>query len=528
MNDLFNPDVLNCIANLSNDEVFTSPELANKMLDLLPEKLWHDKNVKFLDPFTKSGVFLREIAKRLLEGLKNDIPDLQERIDHIMHNQLYGIAITELTSLLARRSLYCSKYPNCKYSVSRFDTVEGNIRFKRVEHTWKDGKCIFRGASKSEYDRGKELETHAYEWIHVNNPKEILNMKFDVIIGNPPYQLNVGNEGGNSSKAKAIYHQFVEQAMKLQPKYLSMIIPSRWMTRSTEGISDEWIDEMLNNNKIKVLHDYLDASDCFPGVEIKGGVCYFLWESSYEGKCSYFLHKVDGTIKENYDYLDSKGAGIVIRDINALEILNKIIKVEGDYFKYEYKNFSYLVSPKDYFTNKITLTSGWKGYSDCLKEEYSIKYYLNKNIHKKNFGWVKKSDISKNHQSINLHKVYIPAAGGSGTDSIILGNPFYGEPNSVCSQTYLVIGYNQDKMKLNKEICENIISYIKTRFFRYMVSVKKRTQNGPRGVYQFVPMQDFSKPWTDEELYKKYNLSAEEITFIESMIKPMSGDDVDE
>ena len=237
MNDLFNPDVLNCIANLSNDEVFTSPELANKMLDLLPEELWHDKNAKFLDPFTKSGVFLREIAKRLLEGLKDEIPDLQERRDHIMHNQLYGLAITELTSLLARRSLYCSKYPNCKYSVSRFDNVEGNIRFKRVEHTWKDGKCIFCGASKSEYDRGKELETHAYEWIHVNNPKEILNMKFDVIIGNPPYQ-----EMGNNKK---LYPLFYVNALSMG-ECVEMIFPTAWQEpKNTNGL------QLTNTKEIK-------------------------------------------------------------------------------------------------------------------------------------------------------------------------------------------------------------------------------------------------------------------------------------
>ncbi len=150
-----------------------------------------------------------------------------------------------------------------------------------------------------------------------------------------------------------------------------------------------------------------------------------------------------------------------------------------------------------------------------------IKYYLNKNIHKREYAWIAEEQIPKNISAKNLHKVYIPAAGGSGTDSQILGIPFYGEPNSVCSQTYLVIGYDVTKHKLTQQECENIITYIKTRFFRYLVSVKKKTQNGPRGVYQFVPMQDFSKPWTDEELYKKYNLSAEEIQFIESMIRSM-------
>lgn len=127
--NMYNPDVLTCLANLSNDEVFTPPEVANRMLDMLPEELWHDSSATFLDPACKSGVFLREIAKRLIEGLKEEIPDLQERIDRIFHKQLYGIAITELTSLLSRRSVYCSKYPNSKYSITLFEDTSGNIRY---------------------------------------------------------------------------------------------------------------------------------------------------------------------------------------------------------------------------------------------------------------------------------------------------------------------------------------------------------------------------------------------------------------
>ena len=520
--NVYNPDVLSCIANLSNDEVFTPPELANRIIDMLPQELFENPDTTFLDPCCKSGVFLREIAKRLIKGLEQQIPDLEKRIEHIFSKQLFGIAITELTSLLSRRSVYCSKYPSSEFSAYRFpeDKPQGNIIYQRIKHTWKDGRCIYCGASQSEYDRGAELETHAYQFIHNIDVNKVFNMKFDVIIGNPPYQLAVGNEGGNAAKAKAIYHLFVDSAIKLNPIYICMILPSRWMTKSTEGIPEEWIDSMIKCNRFQTIHDFPNANDCFPGVDIMGGVNYFLWNSGYNGKCHYYYHNSSNNIvQERFDYLDSLNAGIVIRDPVAYSIISKVVAIEHTYFYNLDDNFSGLVSPKDYFTNKQLLTSSWKGFSKIKEGNYNIRYYLNKSIHKNEYGWIKLSDIPKNIKSKDLHKVYIPAANGS--QEIVLGAPFYGEPDSVCSQTYLVIGYDPIKHNFNKKTCENIISYIKTRFFRYLVSIKKRTQNGPRGVYQFVPLQDFSKSWTDEKLYAKYGLTEEEIAFIESMIRPM-------
>jgi len=275
MSDLYtsayNPDVLSCLANLSNDEVFTPPHIVNQMLDMLPQELFKDKNSKFLDPATKSGVFLREIAKRLLEGLKDEIPDLQKRIDHIFQNQLYGIAITEMTSLLSRRSVYCSKYPNSKYSITSFNDVVGNIRYKRINHKFSKNKCIYCGANSLEYSRDISLENYAYELIHNTNPNEVINMKFDVIIGNPPYQLSDG--GGMGSSALPIYQKFVQQSLKLKPKYLSMIIPARWYTGG-RGL-DDFRDLFLNDKSLRVIHDFLNEKDCFPSVTIKGGVCYW-------------------------------------------------------------------------------------------------------------------------------------------------------------------------------------------------------------------------------------------------------------
>jgi len=401
----YNPDVLSCLANLSNDEVFTPPDIVNKMLDMLPQELFNDPNTTFLDPACKSGVFLREIAKRLLTGLESKNPDLQERIDHIFKKQLFGIAITEMTSLLSRRSVYCSKYPNSKYSITQFDDSEGNIRFKRIKHVWKGEKCVFCGANRKEYERDDTLETHAYEFIHTINSEEIFNMKFDVIIGNPPYQFGVGNDGGNSSKARAIYHYFVSQAKKLNPTYLCMITPSRWMTRSVEGISDEWIDEMMNDRQIKEMHDFLDASDIFAGTPPKGGVNYFLWERGYNGKCKYILYKSasDDSPTSKFDYLNARNVGIVIRDINALSILDKIEKVEDAYAINDTKNFSSFVSPKDFFTNKEVLTSSWKDYSTTKNSTYDIKYYLNKNIHKIEYGWISSMIVPKNEKSLKLN-----------------------------------------------------------------------------------------------------------------------------
>jgi site-specific DNA-methyltransferase (adenine-specific) len=302
-----NPDVLTCIANLSNDEVFTPPEFANRMLDTLADawakghggaNIWADPTVRFLDPFTKSGVFLREITTRLIAGLAEQMPDLQERVDHILTEQVFGIGITTLTALLARRSLYCSKFANGEHSVAKSFTSEaGNVWFERIEHRWSEAKCTFCGAPRELFNRPPPLDNHAYAFIHTNDIKARIaelfgaDMQFDVVLGNPPYQMT-GGAGGTSDSS--IYHLFVEQAFNLEPRYVSMVVPSRWMAGG-RGM-DEFRAEMLSSNKLATIVDFPVSRDVFPGVEVKGGICFFLWDREHDGRTNVTTIRGDDTL----------------------------------------------------------------------------------------------------------------------------------------------------------------------------------------------------------------------------------------
>lgn len=494
----YNPDVLSCLANLSNDEVFTPPQIANAMLDLLPQELFRDPNAKFLDPAAKTGVFLREIAKRLIVGLEDQIPDLQERLDHIFHEQIYGIAMTEITSLLSRRSLYCSKYPNGRYSVTPFDSVQGNVRFKNTRHRWKNGRCVFCGASESQYQRDDGLETHAYEFIHTIHPEEIWNMKFDVIIGNPPYQLNTGT---TSAQAIPLYQLFVQQAKKLNPRYLSMIIQSRWFAGGMKQLED-FRNEMRKDKRLRVLVDYANAKECFPQNSIGGGVCYFLWDRDHPGICK-VTNINGGSTNEMERYLDE--FSVIVRYNDAVEIVRKTSKEES------IDNYVSPISP-------FGLSTKIRGVKQ-KDEGHSVRIFSSEGI-----SYLSKEEVTKGQKYYGKYKVLVSQtgaehAGEPGKDGkyrVLTSSMQVLAPSDVCTHSYLVLGPLD-----TVEEAANLLGYLKTKFVRFLLLQAMTSIHLTKATFCFVPSQDFTKAWSDADLYAKYGLTDEEIAFIESTIKPM-------
>lgn len=498
----YNPDVLTCLANLSNDEVFTPPTVVNQMLDMLPAELFRSSKTKFLDPVSKSGVFLREIAKRLMIGLEEEIPDVRERANHIFTKQLYGMAITELTSLISRRSVYCSKAANGKYSLcSEFDDEQGNIRYRNIEHTFDGGKCMYCGAAISVFGKKarKDLESHAYEFIHTDKPEKIFkNMKFDVIIGNPPYQLDTG---GSGRQAKPLYNLFVEQAKKLNPRFLAMIIPARWYAGGM-GL-DEFRQSMMHDHHIKYLVDYANAKDCFPQNSISGGVCYFLRDVTYNGKCKFISRNKFGE-NERERYLDE--FSVIVRYNTAISIIHKVREQKQPTMVSQISAISPFALPSD-FRGEEKEFSG------------SVKLHCSKGIQ-----YISPTKVEKGKEWIGKYKVLISQTGAEhanepssdGRFRVLTSSMKTIGKDGVCTHSYILASKFTEKKH-----ADNLVSYLKTNFVRFLLLQCVTSIHISRSVFEFVPLQDFSRPWTDAMLYEKYGLTEDEIAFIESMIRPM-------
>ena len=504
-----NPDVLTCIANLSNDEVFTPPEFANRMLDTLTEawaanhqgaNLWADPAVTFLDPCTKSGVFLREITRRLTEGLAAKMPNLEKRVTHILTKQVFGIGITQITSLLARRSVYCSRHADGKHSIAKaFGNDAGNIWFQRMEHTWDGEKCRFCGAGKSVFDRAPGLETHAYAFIHTDNIKARLAelfgkpMQFDVIIGNPPYQLE---DGGFGTSAAPIYQLFVEQALALEPRYAVFVTPSRWMAGG-KGL-DEYREQMLSDKRLRKIVDYPKLYEAFPGVKIRGGISYFLWERDSNGPCAVetvWDGQPTGPAVERY----LNTYDILVRRNEAVPILEKVRAKKEP-------TLNQRVSSGKPFGFRTF----FHGKPDSKNLKKALKLFGSQKI-----TWIERKEVTVNPEWIDKWKVLMTAVQGTSAaiETKFLSKPIIAEPGTACTETYLVAGRFDSEVE-----AANYAKYLRTRFVRFLVSLRKATQHATRDVYSFVPDLPLDQEWTDANLYKLYGLTKEEIAFIESQV----------
>jgi superfamily II DNA or RNA helicase len=442
------------------------------------------ENAKILEINSKTGLYPLYVAysfyKQRMEGMSDDDwePDeCRQFWDEVIRDNVYVICKTPMAKSITRRTLcgYGSTPCNAHY----FKNLVSDL--------------------KNEPEKFKSKVLKGSTW-----KKDVNKMKFDAVVGNPPYQANLGG-----ASALPVYHYFVLNAKELKPKYISMITPARWFNTGT-GL-DSFREEMLHDTHISVLHDFIDATECFTNVEIKGGIEFFLWDKSYDGKCNITTHK-NGAVVKSLRYLVEEGMDSYIRNSHLISLLNKVKEKKEP-------SFADLISSRDPFGYDIRLPGSMKvaphKYSLEESEIDYIKFYYN-GWRKEGIGYVTLDSVNANKELIDKYKILIPKAWGTGREGKDWLKPFIVSPPSVCTETYLVVGGYD-----NIELAQNVVSYMQTKLFHVLVSLLKISQNAAKGVYQLVPQQDFSKPWTDEELYAKYGLTDEEIAFIESTIKPM-------
>lgn len=548
-----NFDILETITNVGNDEVFTPRKTCSMILDALPTEVWHNPDYKWLNPATKNGIFEREIALRLDNGLKDIIPDMEKRRKHILQDMIFSIGQTRFTANVARRTLYYCSQANRKcdgikaedghyvngYAIgngSWFSDEEGNIKTPNVDHTFisdngkpmpnccndedkKKYKCKYCGINgASLYNEANQRETYAYEFIHFNE-KDLLKhlqdrffggnkeMKFDIIIGNPPYQLS---DGGAGASAIPIYQQFVQQAIALKPKYISMIIQSRWMTGGKR--LDDFRTNMISDKHIRVLNDFPDCKMCFPNNEIKGGVCFFLWNRDEEGMCDIYQHIGNKVIKSTR-FLKEGDTDVFIRDSRLVSIYKKVIAYEGDFF-------SKIVSPLKPYGLRGDVFKDTAKYAlpPMEKDKFSscLTVHGLDNHSKRVQRYIPQDYPLPKRDLLNDYKLFVARNQGSGIFGETLSDPIYAGPSELCTETYVVFG----PFKTEQE-SKNCWKYVKTKFFRAILGIRKLDQNASQSVYSYVPLVDLTKSWTDKALFDLFDLTPEEREFIETEVKEM-------
>lgn len=486
--DDLNEDIFDYIPPQKTNQIFTPKSVVKIMVDTLEREnpdIFKDSNKTFIDLYAKSGIFLTEITKRLFKGLKNEIPNEGERLKHILENQVYGVAPTNIIYNIAKEYIY-SNFDN----ISADNLVECDL-------------TIY-----AEKDSLAEKLTELYGGK---------NVKFDVVIGNPPYQEE---DGGAQASARPVYHHFVQAAKSLNPEYISYITPSRWFVGG-KGL-DSFRDEMLNDLHLKEIHDWLTPEDIFPNTNIRGGVNYFLWDKNFTDKSVRFASYKDGKkISDVIRPLAIEGIDILLRDNIGIKVLEKIYAND-----YENTNtISEIVSPLRPF--------GFRGYFiDDERFNSTPDSLINPVIcyargWKK--GYIERDIVEIRPDWIDKWKIFTPRANNIGTElSDDNFNIRIGEPGTICTESYMVIGADND---YDKNEAEALGKYLQTKFSRFLHSLAKGSQDATSKTYRFIPMQDFSPEseinWDnsiaeiDQQLYNKYGLSQEEISYIEENIKPM-------
>jgi len=488
-------------------EVYTNEREVNSMLDLIPIKSAEEQlSYTYLEPACGNGNFLIKILERKLNSIKN-----QKNYNDTLKQY-------ELLVLKAVSTIYA------------IDICPENV-FESKERIFNGIKSYFDLTRNKEDMSEYFIKSINYilnknivvgNFIDENNQINFNDigkeeMKFNVIIGNPPYQKNDG--GGNGNNSKPIYNLFIDKSKELKPNYMSFIIPSRWMSGG-RGL-DNFRKSMLNDKRFKKIIDFKNSLDCFSNVDIKGGICYFLWELKYDNKCEYTIKKKEKgkEIIVSSQYRDLNKYDVFIRDNKAINILEKVLnKIELFNKKRNIVYMNKKVSSQSLYAdmNERLFQKELKYNENIYLKEDGYKVYVNKDTFPKSnngIGYIEKDLITKPNigKYINNHKVFIPK-----TFRELKNKPFYGEPNSICAETYIVI----DICK-NKKEAKNLINYFNTDLVSFLIKQKKITHNSSKETYSFIPSLNMKYNWTNEKLYKLFNISNSEMEYMSKSIKDM-------
>ncbi len=480
----------------SHTEMLNEPRLVDR--GSVTNRVFMGQDTRILELNSKSGLYPLYMAYSIwrercrewerqgfFEVDKMTIEEEQLAWDDVIANNIFVVCKTPMAVSITKRTLTGFrdvKQVNARYYADLVETLKTN-----PESFTKD---VVRGQ---------------YFWHNKNAEKE---MKFNAIVGNPPYQVMGGSGGTNDAP---IFQEFAKAASKLSPSYITLIMPSKWFSGGRENLLGSFRRDMLTGGHIRKMVAFTNSNDIFPTVEIKGGICYYLEEGQYNGVCDYVMVQNGKSISAMRDLNEHD---IFIRDTQLANIINKVqarAKKDGVGMVEDIVSsdtpFGIPSNPKVSSKNPIDV-------SPTRNQEYNVELLYIDHL-TRTIEYVREKDIVKNANDIQYPKVFIPKAGGTGNDSKVLGTPTIGKPGSVCSQTFLYAKF-ETEVEAN-----NFISYLKTRFLRILVSAIKTTQDAMSGVYHFVPLQDFSEPWTDEKLYAKYGITPDEQAYIESLIKPM-------